>query len=148
MQKISEVPEVSENPPPVQIPEELQKMPQLQDFDVGDSGPGGPVLIGKGGDIVAPTAITKILPTYPENMRRLGREADVKVAFTVHKDGSVSDVKVVSGPAEFGEAVMTSIKRTMFTPATRQGRPLAVRLSIKFKFRLTGVAVQQETDSE
>lgn len=144
---LSEVPIVSEAPPPVKIPEELMKMPELSNFDVGDEG--APfVYSGKGGNIQVPQMIQNTKPTYPETMRRLGQEGDVKVSFIVHKDGSVSDAKVVDGRAEFGQSVLDMLHRVQFTPALKDGRPITLKLVMKFKFRLTGVQVGPSIEEE
>lgn len=78
------------------------------------------------------------LPAYPEAMRRQGQECDVVVTFVVHKDGSTSDLRAVSGRMEFFEAIQQWLPTIRMLPALKNGRPKTVKLKMRFKFRLRG----------
>jgi protein TonB len=74
---------------------------------------------------------------YPEAARREGVEANVKVVLLVDETGAVREARVVEGGgAGFDAAVQQLARMLSFTPGTRAGRPVAVRYSWTFKFRL------------
>src|SRR5450432_2115851 len=70
-------------------------------------------------------------------------QADVVLIVTVGADGRVSDTAVAdSGGADLDEAAAAAARRWTFVPATRDGTPVASRITIPFHFgRLTTVAV-------
>jgi TonB family protein len=74
---------------------------------------------------------------YPEAARREGTEANVKVELLLDDTGRVREVRIVDGGgAGFDDAVQQLARLLAFSPGTRAGRPVAVRYSWTFKFRL------------
>jgi periplasmic protein TonB len=74
---------------------------------------------------------------YPEAARREGMEADVRLEILLSETGEVADVEVVrSAGAAFDEAARRLARRFRFSPASRGGRPVAVRIPWTLKFRL------------
>lgn len=74
---------------------------------------------------------------YPEAARREGLEADVKVELLLDETGTVRQVRIVEGGgAGFDDAVQRLARLLAFSPGSRGGRPVAVRYSWTFKFRL------------
>lgn len=59
---------------------------------------------------------------------------DVVVMVTVGVDGTVLDGAVQSGPEVFHAAALEAARSLRFTPATRDGRPVEVRLPASFHF--------------
>lgn len=77
-------------------------------------------------------------PVYPEIAMRAGLEGDVFVAFTVGVDGSVRDVRVVRGPEIFRKAAVEAVSQFVFEPAVQNDRPVAVRMTLPVRFRMSG----------
>ena len=76
---------------------------------------------------------------YPEEARRDGLEADVKLELLVDEEGRVAEVKVLRAAGNgFDEAAVRAARGLGFSPATRGGRPVAVRIPWTLKFRLDG----------
>ncbi|MCX7805351.1 MAG: energy transducer TonB [Planctomycetota bacterium] len=77
-------------------------------------------------------------PVYPEAARRLGVEGWVEVEFAVGTDGRVSDARVLrsSGGGRLDEAALAAIRRWMFRPALRGGRPVPATCAVRVVFRL------------
>jgi len=76
---------------------------------------------------------------YPEEARREGLEADVKLELLVDEEGRVAEVKVMRPAGNgFDEAAVRAARGLGFSPATRGGRPVAVRIPWTLKFRLDG----------
>lgn len=74
---------------------------------------------------------------YPDAARREGVEANVKVELLLDETGTVRQVRIVEGGgAGFDDAVQQLARMLAFSPGSRGGRPVAVRYSWTFKFRL------------
>jgi protein TonB len=108
---------------------------------VGDNaGPTGPL------DVVdverAPRPLRQPSPAdlralYPEEARREGLEADVRLELLVDAEGRVADVKVVRPAGNgFDDAAARAARGLAFSPATRGGRPVPVWIPWTLKFRL------------
>jgi protein TonB len=75
---------------------------------------------------------------YPLSAKKLGIEGDVALLVTVEADGTVSAVKVLSGPG-YGleDAARSALLSARFKPATRGGVPVATDIHWKFSFALS-----------
>jgi periplasmic protein TonB len=142
---------------PKEVPKET---PEESDKPLAPAGPAGPVdgfLDGvKGGTgtepapppkppppvervepLIPPVALKgNRTPTYTPRARRLGLEGLVVVTFEITPDGSVSGVRIVSGPPELGEIVVKVVSGWRFQPATRGGKPVSFRKTLPVRFKL------------
>lgn len=76
---------------------------------------------------------------YPEEARRRGLEADVRLKILVSANGKVARVKVVRGAGNgFDTAAKRLVKKFRFRPAMKGDRPVAVWVLWTYKFRLDG----------
>lgn len=94
---------------------------------------------GGGGDARTTEASLnhEIRPAYPEHARAEGVEGAVELLVSVAADGTVEDVRVLSGPsAELEAAAVAAMKRAHFTPATRGGAPVRSKLKYRYVFEL------------
>ena len=76
---------------------------------------------------------------YPPLSRRLAEEGLVKIKYLVQTDGNVGECAVLlsSGSSRLDDAACTMVKsRWRFTPATRQGMPVAAYLRAEVSFVL------------
>lgn len=86
-----------------------------------------------------PTVVKKVEPKYPEIALRAGLEGNVYVKVWVTKEGKVHEAVIVKSDAEiFNQAAKDAALQWVFTPALMQKGPVAVWVSIPFRFRLTG----------
>ena len=76
-------------------------------------------------------------PAYSSAARRKEIEGTVVFTFDVLENGSVANVKIVSGPTELRENVLKTVATWRFTPAKRGGKPVRTTLQRKITFRLT-----------
>ncbi|MEO0727801.1 MAG: energy transducer TonB [Bacteroidota bacterium] len=87
---------------------------------------------------------------YPEEAKRLGLEGTTVISFIVNKDGSVSDVEIVTDPgAGMGEAAAVVVrsmpaKGIRWVNLSTRGRPVRVQMQIPVHFRLSDL---EEDDS-
>jgi len=79
---------------------------------------------------------------YPALARENGVEGTVVIAFTVEKDGTVSDIQAVRGvPAGCTEAALKAVRAIQtegekFLPGRQGGLPVRVRFNLPVKFSL------------
>lgn len=76
---------------------------------------------------------------YPKKALQKGIEGTVSIGFTVQKDGSVSDIKVLKGITEGGlreEALRVVSKMPLWKPGMKDGKPVATRLLLPITFTL------------
>ena len=86
---------------------------------------------------VPPKALHKPKPKYPERARNAGKEGVVKLEATIGIDGKASDIEVLEGIG-YGcdEAAIEALKRSRFTPAQKDGKPVAIRIIIPYRFKI------------
>lgn len=74
---------------------------------------------------------------YPEKERKARREGIVTLSVTVGSDGEPRDIWVLStlGP-DFDKAAIDSLKQWKFSPATKDGKAVAVRIAVAVDFVL------------
>ncbi len=86
---------------------------------------------------VEPKPTTPLRPEYPELARKAGIEGTVILRVLIDKDGRVRDVMVARKVgAGLDEAAVEAIKRTTYTPAIQNNRPVAVWVAQTVVFRL------------
>ncbi|MGH8443679.1 MAG: TonB family protein, partial [Solimonas sp.] len=78
-------------------------------------------------------------PAYPIEAGRRGLEGSVKMVMTVDASGKPSDIEVIEAAQPvFVKPVVDAFLKLRFTPATRLGKPVAFRTTMKYSFRQEG----------
>lgn len=77
-------------------------------------------------------------PPYPEQARQQGVEGTVTLRLTVERDGAAREVRVSrsSGHPALDEAAVAHLRHIRFSPAVKDGVPVATTITFKVKFRL------------
>lgn len=77
-------------------------------------------------------------PDYPPSAMRAQREGWVVVAFTIKPDGHTSDVHVVDAQPRhiFDRAAREAVNRYRFSPAIKDGKPVASKRQQRIVFKL------------
>ena len=111
----------------------------------GDSG-GLDVLANKGSQPAAPLKIggnvkpaqllSSVAPAYPQLARNQRLSGDVKIDALIGENGHVSAMKVISGPALLHQAAMDALRQWKYQPATLNGQPMAMHLTVTVQFKL------------
>lgn len=84
-----------------------------------------------------PVPIKNPPPQYPEIARRAGVEGTVWVKIWVDKEGKAKKAQVIKSDAElFNQNAIDAAMQWTFTPAVMNNGPVAVWVSIPFKFKL------------
>ncbi len=93
-----------------------------------------------GGNVRAPKPVYDPDPPYTHKARKAGLQGTVVMAVVVNTEGKVESVKEVSKLLGMGmdESAINTIRTWKFQPATRNGKPAPVKITIKCTFRLFG----------
>lgn len=84
-----------------------------------------------------PAVVHRVDPVYPEIPRRAGIEGTVYVNMWVTKEGRVKQAVVVrSSSPMLDEAALAAARQWVFTPAVMNNGPVAVWVTVPFRFRL------------
>jgi protein TonB len=75
-------------------------------------------------------------PEYSSAARRKEIEGVIVFSFDVLENGTVANVRIVSGPEELRPNVLKTVATWRFTPAKRGGKPVRQTLTKSIKFRL------------
>lgn len=89
------------------------------------------------GDEGAPRFIHREMPMYPFLARKLGKDGKVVLRLTLDEKGAQKDIEIIE-KAGFGftEAAVQAIKKSILSPAQKDGKPIVSRVLIPVKFVL------------
>lgn len=96
--------------------------------------PTGPVRVG--GNVKQPKLVHMEQPHYPPEAKRSHIEGVVMVEATLTADGSVEQVKVISGPPELTQAAADAVSHWKYEPTYLNGKAVPVILSARITFSL------------
>jgi protein TonB len=97
--------------------------------------PVGPQRIG--GNVQAANLINAVKPVYPPLAKMARQQGTVKFEATISKDGTIEDLKVVSGPPLLIPAAMEAVKQWKYKPTLLNGDPVEVLTTIDVNFSLS-----------
>jgi len=87
--------------------------------------------------ITAPKGIYMPNPEYSEKGRKKKINGTVLVAMVVTADGSVRDVTVIKSlEPSLDKQAIAAVNKWKFEPATKDGKPVTVRLKAEVSFRI------------
>lgn len=100
-----------------------------------------PLCHGNGSDpqgcINAPRQSYAPDPKYPAKAWRARQEGEVKLWVIVDKDGLPRDARIShSLSPELDNAALDAVSKWKFSPATRYGKPISVRVNVVVNFKL------------
>jgi TonB family protein len=89
-----------------------------------------------GGDVATARLISSVPPAYPALARTQHIQGDVRVDALIGANGRVTSMKVISGPTLLHQAAMDALHQWKYQPATLDGKPVAMRLTVTIQFHL------------
>src|SRR5258708_1640791 len=105
---------------------------------VGDgkqpSAPATPLAVG--GDVKQAQLIFSVSPVYPTLAKNQHFSGSVMAAALIDANGRVPTLKVGSGPTLLQQAAMDALKQWKYQPASLDGKPVAMHLTVTIQFRL------------
>jgi TonB family protein len=97
------------------------------------------VYTGKDKGVVPPKVVKEVKPHYTTAARDAKIQGRVEVAAVVQSDGSLGEVRVTrSLDQKYGldEEAVKAVKQWQFEPGTKDGKPVAVEVTIELTFTL------------
>jgi protein TonB len=88
-----------------------------------------------GGDVKAAKLISSVAPVYPILAKNQHVSGNVVIDALIDETGHVTTVKVTSGPALLHQAAMAAVRQWKYQPASLDGKPVAMHLSVTLQFR-------------
>lgn len=89
------------------------------------------------GDAGAPRFIHREEPVYPFLARKLGKEGNVVLRLTLDERGGQKDIEIiVKAGFGFTEAAIQALKKSILSPAQKDGKPVVSRVVIPVTFVL------------
>lgn len=83
-------------------------------------------------------ALRKVAPRYPKAARKARVQGRVVIAGTISKEGTLKNLRVLSGPPELVDAALDAVRQWLYRPYVFMGRPVEVDTQITVNFTLTG----------
>lgn len=93
--------------------------------------------------IVPPQLLEQVEAVYPSEAAAQGLEATVRLELTLSATGEITDVKVQTPVGNgFDEAAVAAVRQFKFAPATKAGKPIAIRIVYEYSFKLEQKVVE------
>jgi TonB family protein len=89
-----------------------------------------------GGDVKPAQLISHASPIYPALAKNQHVSGNVLVDALIDANGRVTSMKVISGPTLLHQAAMDAVRQWKYQPATLDGKPVAMHLTVTVQFRL------------
>jgi TonB family protein len=80
--------------------------------------------------------IHRVEPEYPEAARLQGIQGSVVLEVQIHPDGTVEELKIVSGQPLLADAAIAAVKQWRFRPRQMNGQPATMQTTVTLNFRL------------
>ena len=92
---------------------------------------------GRGGELTAPVALTKVDPAYPPDLIRDRIEGTVTIYAVIHSDGTVGELKVLRGiDQRLDSNAVVALSHWRFRPGTKNGAPVELEAVVQIPFVL------------
>ena len=83
-----------------------------------------------------PKIVHRVDPIYPAEARSQGTTGTVVVEGTIATDGTVKDLKYVSGPEIFAKSAIDAVSQWQYEPFVSNGKPVTIKTTISVEFSL------------
>lgn len=80
--------------------------------------------------------LTNVRPVYPPEAKKAGVEGEVVLRATIGKDGTVENLRVVSGPKELQKSSLDAVRQWTYKPYLLNGDPVDVETTINVIYTL------------
>ena len=78
--------------------------------------------------------LKRVQPVYPQQAAQMRIQGLVSMQATIAKDGSIRNVKVISGPPTLARAATEAVRQWKYRPYLLNGEPVEVQTDIKINF--------------
>lgn len=88
-----------------------------------------------GADIAPPRVTYHVNPQYPEDLNGVRVQGTIDIGVVITSKGIPQNPQVVKGlEKEVDRCAVEAVKQWRFAPAQKQGKPVAVRITIELEF--------------
>jgi protein TonB len=91
-----------------------------------------------GGHVLEGKLVRRVMPEYPALARNMRVSGTVGLHGTIARDGSVRDLKVLSGHPLLVQAALAAVRQWLYAPTLLNGEPVEVSAPIQVHFKLDG----------
>ncbi len=95
-----------------------------------------PSQIKVGGDVQAARLVHEVAPSYPPIARQARISGTVTLSATIAPDGTVKNLRVMSGNPLLVESAVSAVKQWTYKPTFLNGKPVQVLTEVDVKFTL------------
>ena len=81
--------------------------------------------------------IHKVAPLYPKGARKHHIEGTVVMCASISKEGTIQDLRAVSGPPELVPSSLKAVRQWRYKPFLLNGEPVEVLTEIRVNYVLT-----------
>ena len=78
----------------------------------------------------------RVAPQYPAQAQQMRIQGSVELMATISKEGTISDVKVVSGHPILAKAAVDAVRQWKYKPYFLNGEPVEIQTQVTVKFQL------------
>lgn len=89
-----------------------------------------------GGNEQASKLVQKVVPKYPAEAKAARIQGVVRMDATIAKDGTIRNLKLISGPPELVQSAMDAVKQWVYRPTLLNGDPVDVITQIDVNYTL------------
>lgn len=105
--------------------------------NTSDQSGDAPGLVRVPASVMQGMLIHKVAPTYPPEARASHVEGTVIMQAVIGKDGSLKDLKVISGQKLLAESAVGAVQQWRYRPYTLNGEPVDVETQITVNYTLS-----------
>ncbi len=80
--------------------------------------------------------VEKVMPSYPDEALRSGEQGEVVLQAWIAKDGSVRDLKLISGSLVLGKAAVDAVKHWRYKPYIMNGHAAEALTYVTVNFKM------------
>lgn len=102
----------------------------------GEGAGQAPQRIRVGGNVQAMNLIKKVTPVYPPEAKLAGIQGSVRFTATIGKDGTITNLVLVSGDPVLAESAREAVSQWVYKPTLLNGNPVEVVTQIDVNYTL------------
>lgn len=90
-----------------------------------------------GGNVIQASRISAVAPVYPREAKQKRIQGVVRLEVIIDKEGRVSQLTVVSGPAELTQSATDAVRQWVYKPTLLNGEPVEVQTTVDVNYTFT-----------
>jgi protein TonB len=80
--------------------------------------------------------VDKRMPVYPAIAKETGTQGTVVLQATISRNGTIENLRVVSGPEMLQQAALDAVQQWRYRPYLLSGEPVEVETTVNVVFKL------------